>query len=78
MSSDEQLVIIYAGVRGYLDKLKTSEIAKFEKEFLVHMKTNHGDIMDAIRTSGKLTEEQDEKIGGILEEWIPQAGLAMK
>lgn len=78
MSSDEQLVIIYAGVRGYLDKLKTSEIAKFEKEFLVYMKSNHGDVMDAIRISGELTEEQDVKIGGILEEWIPQAGLAMK
>lgn len=78
MSSDEQLVIIYAGVRGYLDKLKTSEIAKFESEFLQFMKSNHGDIMNEIKTSGKLTEEQDVKIGSILEEWIPQAGLTMK
>ena len=78
MSSDEQLVIIYAGVRGYLDKLKTSEIARFEEEFLAYMKSNHGDIMNEVKTSGKLTEEQDNKIGSILEEWIPQAGLAMK
>ncbi len=42
------------------------------------MKTNYGDIMDEIKTSGDLTEEQDIKIGNLLDEWIPNAGLIMK
>jgi len=37
MSAEEQSCVIYAGVRGYLDKIKTSEIFKFEKLFLEHL-----------------------------------------
>lgn len=78
MSFEDQLVVIYAGVRGYLDKVKTSEISKFESEFLSFMKNSHRDLMDEMRKTGKLTKEQDDKIGKILEEWIPQSGLSMK
>jgi len=78
MSFEDQLVVIYAGVKGYLDKLKTSEIAKFEVEFLSFMKSSHSDLMEELRKSGNLTNEQDAKIGQILEEWIPQSGLTMK
>ena len=78
MPFEDQLVVIYAGVKGYLDKVKTSEIAKFEVDFLAFMKNNHRDLMDAMRKSGDLTNEQDKKIGEILKEWIPQSGLAMK
>ena len=78
MSFEDQLVVIYAGVKGYLDKLKTSEISKFETEFLSFMKNSHKDLMDELRKSGNLTNEQDAKIGQILEEWIPQSGLSMK
>ena len=78
MSFEDQLVIIYAGVRGYLDKIKTSEIGKFESEFLTFMKNTHSDLLNEIKKTGNMTKEQDEKIGKILEEWIPQSGLAMK
>lgn len=78
MPPDEQVCVIYAGVRGYLDKMLTSEIPKFEKTFLAFMKTNHMDMMMEIKKTGKLSKEHDEKIGKILLEWIPTAGLAMK
>jgi len=78
MSSDEQVCVIYAGVRGYLDKIQTSEIHKFEKKFLEFMKTNYKGLMDEIRNTGKLTKENDDKIGKILSEWIPSSGLALK
>ena len=78
MPSEEQVCIIYAGVRGYLDKMLTSEISKFEKLFLAYMKSNHADLMEEIRATGKLSNETDAKIGDILTQWLPQSGLAMK
>lgn len=78
MASEDMVCVIYAGVRGYLDKMQTSEIPKFEKQFLEYMKTSHKNIVDEIRTTGKLTKEHDEKIGQILTDWIPQSGLLMK
>jgi len=37
MLAEEQCVVIYAGVRGFLDKIQTSEIGKFERLFLEHL-----------------------------------------
>lgn len=78
MPSEEQVCVIYAGVRGYLDKLLTSEIPRFEKLFLEYMKASHADIMLELKTTGKLTKETDVKIGEILTQWLPQSGLTMK
>lgn len=48
MAAYEQVCIVYAGVRGYLDKMVTSEIPKFEEKFLKHLKQNHQGILDRI------------------------------
>ncbi len=56
----------------------TSEIAKFEKIFLEYMKNSHKDIVDDIRSTGKLSKENDERLGKILSDWVPQSGLLMK
>ena len=41
MAIEEQVAVIYAGVRGHLDKIDPSKIVKFEKAFLAHMKGQH-------------------------------------
>lgn len=38
MAANEQVCIVYAGVRGLLDRMVTSEIPKFEEKFLKHLK----------------------------------------
>ena len=38
MAIEEQVAVIYCGVRGHLDKLDPSKITTFEKEFLAHIK----------------------------------------
>lgn len=75
MSADEQVCVIYAGVNGYLDKIETSKISQFEQDFLNFMKNNHSGLMKDIKNTGVLTSEQDEKIGSILTDWLPQSGL---
>ena len=78
MTPDEQVCVIFAGVRGYLDKMLTSEIYKFEKEFLAFMKKEHPQVMSDIRTTGKLSDANDKKLGEIVLAWLPKSGLAMK
>jgi len=41
LPAEEQVCILYAGVRGYLDKILTSEIARFEELYLAHLKGKH-------------------------------------
>lgn len=38
MAIEEQVAVVYCGVRGFLDKMEPSKITAFEKEFLQHMK----------------------------------------
>src|ERR1700710_1325374 len=45
MPAEEQVVVVFAGVKGYLDKMLTSEISKFEKLFLETIKSKHIHIL---------------------------------
>lgn len=58
--------------------MQTSEIGKFEQEFLDHMKSRHADILQTIRKEGQLSKETDEKMAAILTEFMPGAGLKLK
>jgi len=54
MVAEEQVCVIFAGVRGYLDKMVTSEISKFEAKFLAHLRGSHSALLQKIRKEGKL------------------------
>lgn len=49
MPAEEQVCVVYAGVRGYLDKVVTAEIARFEQLYLQHLRANHPNVLKAIR-----------------------------
>ncbi|VVT00765.1 F0F1 ATP synthase subunit alpha [Rhizobium sp. EC-SD404] len=56
LKTEEQVVVIYAGVKGYLDKLPVSDVGKFERGLLSHMRNEGKGILDAIRTEKALKE----------------------
>jgi F0F1-type ATP synthase alpha subunit len=78
MVAEEQVCVLYAGVRGFIDKIQTSEIGKFEKLYLDLLKSKHPHILDAIRTEKALSDKTDAELKQILTELIPSAGLLMK
>jgi F-type H+-transporting ATPase subunit alpha len=49
MPAEEQVCVVYAGVRGFLDKVVTSDIGKFEAKFLDHLRTNHPTLLARIK-----------------------------
>ncbi|WP_425407548.1 F0F1 ATP synthase subunit alpha [Hwanghaeella sp.] len=63
----EQVVSIYAGTKGYLDKVAVADVGRFEKTLLDHMRSEYADVMNEIDNSGQLSEEAEEKIKGALE-----------
>lgn len=78
MKAEEQVCLLYAGVRGFLDKLETSEIHKFETLFLETLNTKHTNVLDSIATYKELKQEIDDELKQILTDFIPSAGLKMK
>ncbi|XP_006011285.1 ATP synthase subunit alpha, mitochondrial [Latimeria chalumnae] len=66
MAIEEQVSVIYAGVRGLLDKVEPSKITKFEEAFLAHICSQHQTLLATIRTDGKISEEADAKLKEIV------------
>ena len=63
----EQVVSIYAGVKGYLDKVAVNNVVKFERELHNEVKTNHPELLEAIDKEKELSAENDEKLKSFLE-----------
>ncbi len=64
---EEQVISIYAGTRGYLDKLAVNQIGKFEAELLQSIRAGHKDLLDGIRKEKALTPDLESKLKSILE-----------
>ncbi|MEQ1865830.1 MAG: F0F1 ATP synthase subunit alpha [Micropepsaceae bacterium] len=67
---EEQVVSIYAGTRGYLDKLQVAQIGKFEQELLQKVRASHKDILDGIRKEKALTPDLEAKLKAVLENLV--------
>ena len=59
---EEQVVSIYAGVKGFLDDIDNSKIKNFEDQLLSSIKSQSPDILTNIISSGKLDEANENKL----------------
>jgi F-type H+-transporting ATPase subunit alpha len=64
---EEQVVSIFAGVRGFLDPIPVGDVTRFERQLLDEVRAKGKDILDAIRTQGDLTPETDKKLLAFIE-----------
>ncbi|XP_057899083.1 ATP synthase subunit alpha, mitochondrial-like isoform X2 [Melospiza melodia melodia] len=70
MAIEEQVAVIYAGVRGHLDKLEPSKITKFESAFLAHVLSQHQALLSTIRTEGKISDQTEAKLKEIVTSFL--------
>ncbi|HJN60945.1 MAG TPA: F0F1 ATP synthase subunit alpha [Alphaproteobacteria bacterium] len=66
---EEQVVVIFAGVRGYLDGIEVEQIGRFEQDFLGQVRAGGGDILSAIRSTGELSEDNENKLAALLDDF---------
>jgi len=66
---EEQVVAIFAGVRGYLDKIDLKKVGDFEARWLALIKTSHSDVLEEIRSTGVLSKELDAKLTALCTEF---------
>jgi len=70
MAIEEQVPIIYCGVRGHIDKVDPAKITQFEKEFSALLKASHPDIIASIAKEGLITPETDAKLKKVVTEFV--------
>jgi F-type H+-transporting ATPase subunit alpha len=69
MPMEEQVCVIFSGVRGYLDTLKVSDVGRFEREFLDELRANGREVLDSVGSTGQLTDETEAKLRGLLDKF---------
>jgi len=66
---EKQVVMIFAGNKGYLDNIAVSAVTKFEAELMTYIEAKHSDILDSIRGDKKLTDETETKLIEALDDF---------
>ena len=70
MPVEEQVVSIFAGVRGYLDTVAVGDITRFETRLLSEIRAKHSDILTAIRTENEIKPATEEKLKSFMESFV--------
>ncbi|MGQ9558566.1 MAG: F0F1 ATP synthase subunit alpha [Desulfurispora sp.] len=69
MEVEDQVMVIFAGTRGFLDDLPVEKVLPFEAEFLKFMKASHPDVGQAIRQSGEISKDTEQKLIAAIKEF---------
>jgi F-type H+-transporting ATPase subunit alpha len=66
---EEQVVGIYSGIHGWLDKIPVSQVSRFHADLREHLRAE-GAILEAIRTTGDLSDDVAAKLQAELERFV--------
>ncbi|MDP2699496.1 F0F1 ATP synthase subunit alpha [Thalassospira sp.] len=66
---EEQVVVIYAGVKGYLDGVALGKVRAFEAQYLSEMRTSGANILEAIRTEKAMSADTETKLKAFLDKF---------
>ena len=68
----QQVCIIYAVTHGYLHSIAVDQVPEFEQRLEEHMNHFHADVLEAIRSSGKLESDTEAALKSALDELVKQ------
>ncbi|MDD6153116.1 MAG: F0F1 ATP synthase subunit alpha [Elusimicrobia bacterium] len=63
----EEVLVLYAGVHGYLDGIEVTDVLAYEKQLLAYARAEHADVLNELNTSNELTKELEEKVVALLD-----------
>ncbi|MFC1846554.1 F0F1 ATP synthase subunit alpha [Chloroflexota bacterium] len=69
MSTEKQVIILYAAINGYIDEVEVGKVIEYEKDLIEFIDTVHSDIVNKIKETKELSEEMEEKLKTSIEEF---------
>lgn len=66
---DEQILVIYTAVRGFLSDIPVNQVVNFQRDFLKFMNSNHPEIGQTIVEKQKLDDALEASINSAIEEF---------
>ena len=78
MPVERQVVSIFAGINGYINKVPVSDVSRYEKELLAYLDSTHPDVLELIRTKKALTDEVKTRLKDVLTAFGKQFVLSVE
>ncbi|BBX86750.1 F0F1 ATP synthase subunit alpha [Mycolicibacterium aubagnense] len=69
LAVEDQVIEIFLGTQGHLDSVPAEDVSRFSAELLEHVKASHAEILEGIKTTKKLSEENEEKLVSVINEF---------
>ena len=69
LAVEDQVIEIFLGTQGHLDSVPAEDVSRFSSELLEHVKASHADILTGIKETKKLSEENEEKLVSVINEF---------
>jgi len=76
MNVIDQLLSIFAGTRGYLDRVPVTEVPKWEKQFLDYIHAEHQSLWDDVAAKKALDDDLTQRLSDALSKFNEQSGYA--
>ena len=70
LATEEQVVLLYAGVNGYMDTIEVNQISDFENQLMDSIKKDYSNILDDIKSSNTLSDESEELLKKVLDSFL--------
>ena len=70
LAVEEQVIIIYAGVKGFLDEIEVKSIGMFEQELIKEVRDKNSKILDELREKGSLDENLEKLISDLISKVV--------
>lgn len=66
---EEQVIVLYAGVKGYLTEIPNDRIGKYQSDLLSFIRGSYNDILVSIRTEKDISSKVEDKLKAALLEF---------
>jgi F-type H+/Na+-transporting ATPase subunit alpha len=74
LSVADQVVSIYAGTGGYLDRIKSERVQGFLEDLITRMRSEHADLLARINDSGELSDDDESALGDAIADMVDDFG----
>jgi len=70
VSSEKQVILVYAGIKGYLDKIDSSRVAHFEEELIRSISRDKPEILKTLAETKVLDDKTDSELADFLDGFV--------
>ena len=72
LQMEEEVAVLFAGVKGYLDNIAVDQVSAFEQSLLITLRGDQSGILESIKTEQKISDKNEERLKKVLSQLVDE------